>query len=53
MPRGAWEFASRRAASSSCEAQHGLHIPSREENLRMLGGSDARARGDRTPADGA
>ena len=27
------------AASSSCEAQQGLHIPSREENLRMLGGA--------------
>ena len=38
MPRAAWASASRRAASSSSQAQQGLHMPSREENLRMLGG---------------
>ena len=48
--RGAWASASRRPASSSSKAQQGLHIPSREENLRMLGGADAGAR--RSPAAG-
>ena len=37
--RGAWAFASRRPASSSWRRSKGLHIPSREENLRMLGGA--------------
>ena len=35
------------------EAQQGLHIPTREENLSMLGGAAAGARGHRPPADGA
>ena len=51
--RAAWASASRPAASSSSQAQRGLHVPSREENLRMLGGAAARARGHRAPADGA
>ena len=34
------------------EAQQGLHIPSRDENLKMLGGATPELAVDRTPADG-
>ena len=38
-PRGAWASASRPRGEQFLEAQQGLHIPTREENLRMLGGA--------------
>ena len=38
MRRGGWGYGSRPTGEQFLEAQKGLHVPSREENLRMLGG---------------